>query len=59
MNWFPVLTAVTVLVVTFFGTYNPVRAVELQLSALIVFLAWVVIQVWNLPKPMASRVRNR
>lgn len=41
MNWFPVFTAVAIVVVTFFGIDNPNRAITLQLS--LAFVAAVVL----------------
>ena len=41
MNWFPVFTAVAIVVVTFFGIDNPNRAITLQLS--LAFMAVVVL----------------
>jgi hypothetical protein len=47
MNWFPVLTAFAIAMVTFLGVSNPPRAIELLLSISAIFLVWMGTQFWK------------
>lgn len=55
MNWFPVFTAVAIVVVTFFGIDNPNRAITLQLS--LAFMA-VVVLAFGWWKESRAQVQN-
>lgn len=47
MNWFPVFTAVAIVVVTFFGIDNPNRAITLQLALAFLAVVGLAVGAWR------------